>query len=108
MRQRKEQSNLVLIRRLFLPKAALTAYQVAEFVGLTVRNTRPYLKILHEGKEIYIVRYVKKLNGPAIPVYSVDTYKDAEDAPYPRAKSGAERMKLRRKLKCLTLTYLTM
>ncbi len=99
MRKREEQAVLVLIERLMKGKSGLTAYQLAERLGINVRNVRPYMKILHAAKSVFVEDWkTPKLgHGPKIPVWRWNDYGDCEDEPYPKAVPHKERAKLKRK-----------
>lgn len=88
--------------RLFLSsimKSPCPASDLAIEYSISLRNTRPYLQILHEQKSIYICSYIKKLQGPAVPVYAYNKGGEFEDIEYPKPLTGAESMARRRLIK---------
>lgn len=99
MRKREEQSALVIIEQLMKGKGGFTAYKLAELLGLNVRNVRPYLKILHQRKAVFVEDWkTPKLgHGPKVPIWRWNDYGDGEDEPYPKAVPHKERAKLKRK-----------
>lgn len=103
MRPRAEQPTLVLILR-YLSEGPATAYELAARLRLTVRNTRPYLRILLERRNVFVRDYAPARNpGKKVPVYQVDKYGDGEDEPYPDAipaKIRARRYRARHKRAC--------
>ena len=99
MRKRNEQPALILIVRFLKEKGGLTSYQLAELLGLNVRNVRPYMKILHAERKVFIEGYKKQSNGPLIPIWRLDEIGDCEDEPYPKALTPAERVRILRKRK---------
>lgn len=77
MRPRAEQPIVELIRRDLLTGPA-TAYDLADTLGLTVRNTRPYLRMMHADKEIHVCDYERKPQGPPRKVYAFGNRPDAK------------------------------
>lgn len=86
MRKREEQPVLTLIERFLQDKGSLTSYDIAKLLGIHVRNVRPYMKILHERKVIFIQDWKtpKGANGKKIPVWRIDECKEGDDEPYPK------------------------
>lgn len=101
MRRREEQSALTLIERFLKDKGGLTSYQLAELLGIHVRNVRPYMKILHDRKTVFIQAYKtpKHGHGPKVPVWRLDEYDDGDDEPYPKPTSPQQRARIYRKRK---------
>lgn len=99
MRRREEQSALALIERFLKDKGGLTSYQLAELLGINIRNVRPYMKILHERKTVFVEDWkTPKLgHGPKVPVWRLNEYGDGEDEPYPKATSPQARARIYRK-----------
>jgi predicted ArsR family transcriptional regulator len=104
MRRREEQAALILIVRFLKEKGGLTSYQLAEQLGLNVRNVRPYMKILHTQNKVFIEGWKKRSNGPLIPIWRLDEIGDCEDEPYPKALTPAERVRILRKRKNANVT----
>jgi hypothetical protein len=77
MRQRSEQPPAILILRL-LEKHDLSAYQIAEKLGLNVRNTREYMKILRGYHQVHVSAWESHGRGPFVPVWGLGDYIDAE------------------------------
>lgn len=77
MRPRAEQANLKLLER-ELQRRPMSAYEAAEFLGINVRNTRPYLRLLRT--KIRVCRWINRGQGPWVPVWQLS---DEEDAPKP-------------------------
>lgn len=103
MRPRAEQPTLKLILR-YLGEGPATAYELAARLRMTVRNTRPYLHILLERRDVFIRDYAPR-PGKKVPIYQVDKYGDGEDEPYPDAipaKIRARRYRARHKRACKT------
>lgn len=107
MRRRSEQPALILIVRFLKEKRGLTSYQLAELLGITVRNVRPYMKILHAQKKVFIEGWKKKRNGPLIPIWRLDEIGDCEDEPYPKTLKPVERIRILRKRKNANVTIKT-
>jgi len=101
MRKREEQSALALIERLLKDKGGLTSYQLAELLGINIRNVRPYMKILHDRKTVFIQDWKtpKHGHGPKIPVWRLDEYDDGDDEPYPKPICPQQRARIYRKRK---------
>lgn len=101
MRKREEQAALILIKRFLKEKGGLTSYQLAELLGINVRNVRPYVTILHDRKRIFVEHWKtpKTGHGPKVPVWRLDEIGDCEDEPYPKPLSPQERARIKRKRK---------
>lgn len=99
MRKRSEQPYIALFQVSIGERKALSAYELSSMFSIHLRNTRPYLKLLHEEKRIYVSRWVKRKNGPAVPYFSLNPYGDLEDAEYPKALTQAE---IKRRTRLLT------
>lgn len=68
MRPRAEQPIPELIRRDLLTGPA-TAYDLADAIGIHVRNMRVYVNMMHENKEIHVCDYERGPQGPPRKVY---------------------------------------
>lgn len=109
MRKREEQSALTLIERFLKDKGGLTSYKLAELLGINIRNVRPYMKILHERKTVYIEDWkTPKLgHGPKVPVWGLNEFGTIEDEPYPKPVSPQVRARIKRKRKNANVTIKT-
>lgn len=91
-RKREEQSCLFLLQREIL-KRPMSAYDAAEFLKITVRNARPYMKLL---VGVRIARWINRGRGPWVAVYEEGT---DPDAPKPDKKQYLNRRKVRKVMK---------
>ena len=94
MRPRVEQPILILLLRELDAGRTLDLHRAAELTGLSVRNIRPYLKLLHDAKKTHILRWAFSGRGPRYPVYAAG---ECDDTPYPDTRlEKARRRRARR------------
>jgi predicted ArsR family transcriptional regulator len=69
--------NNTIIQKLILrmlADGAMTSYQIADKLGLTVRNTRPYLEVLLKEEAVVVIDFfIGKPGkpGPKIPIFDI-------------------------------------
>lgn len=93
MRPRAEQPVVPLILRA-LERDDLTIQELSAEIGVTARNLRHYLKLLHSDRLIHVDRWECHGFGPKAPVWGLG---DFTDAPYPAPRTAAEQMRLARR-----------
>ena len=96
MLPRHLKSEYKLLLREFQAGKKLSPLDAAEFLHIHLRNARAYCNLLHAHHQVYVVRWIKKHQGPAMPVYAYDLLGDAEDAEYPPPLNGAEQKRRQR------------
>lgn len=80
MRPRAEQPAITLILRM-LEESELSAYVLAQRLGIDVRNTRQYMALLHQDRKVHIAAWEKAGihgNGPPVPVWALGKGIDAQ------------------------------
>jgi hypothetical protein len=100
MRTRLETAEYILLRKSFESGEEFDVHRASSFLGITVRNARMYLNLLHSSKDICIVEYKKHNRGPALPVYA-KREQGWKDIPYPPRIPGCERIAIARQRKRL-------
>lgn len=98
MNPREDQPYLALFIKHILRTGPSSAYDLSAAFSLSIRNTRVYCKMLHNDKKIYICSYIKKMQGPAIPVYALNPLGDLEDIEYPKPLTAAQSKRRQRLL----------
>lgn len=80
MRPRTEQANLKLLER-ELQRRPMSAYDAAEFLGINVRNARPYINLLRP--HLRVCRWINRGRGPWVAVWQMGD-KEEGDVPKPK------------------------
>lgn len=93
MLPRHLKSEYKLLLAAFKEGKKISPKDAAELLHIHLRNARAYCNLLHTHHQIYVVRWIKKLQGPAMPVYAYDLLGDAEDEPYPPPMTNTEHMR---------------
>ena len=77
MRSRNEQPPRTILLRALERGEDLDHHKAARLTGLSVRNAREYLKMMHTAGDCHIDRWASNRQGPKFPVYVEGRGEDA-------------------------------